>query len=243
MATNFHSIKANLHENSLTEDPNDFVGRVVSENTLDVGNVCESAVSRGGADVSAASMQHSVNLFFKEMAYLLCDGFSVNTGYFSVGAHLNGVFNSPTENFTPGKHTLSFLFQQGEALRKELSNVDVKILGVAENGTNIAQVTDVRTGSVNDTITPGRNLKIKGSKIKVSGENAGVGIYFINQGNNERTKVETEDIVTNNPSEVIIVTPALAAGTYQLEITTQFSGANLLKEPRTTVFDRILTVQ
>jgi hypothetical protein len=35
------------------------------------------------------------------------------------------------------------------------------------------------------------------------------------------------------------------AGEYKLEITTQFSGANskqMLKEPRTSVFEKILTV-
>jgi hypothetical protein len=53
--------------------------------------------------------------------------------------------------------------------------------------------------------------------------------------------VDASDIVTNNPSELIVVIPALAAGRYRVEITTQYSGSgNLLKEPRTVVFDRIL---
>jgi hypothetical protein len=48
----------------------------------------------------------------------------------------------------------------------------------------------------------------------------------------------------NKPSELLVVIPALAAGEYKLEVTTQFSATNgkLLKEPRTGVFERILTV-
>ncbi|MDR2627457.1 MAG: DUF4469 domain-containing protein [Dysgonamonadaceae bacterium] len=44
---------------------------------------------------------------------------------------------------------------------------------------------------------------------------------------------------------MIIVIPALATGTYQLEVTTQFSGNSKapLKEPRSAIFDRVLTVQ
>ena len=37
------------------------------------------------------------------------------------------------------------------------------------------------------------------------------------------TKVDEGDIVVNNPSELMIIIPALPAGTYQLKITTQYS--------------------
>jgi len=115
-------------------------------------------------------------------------------------------------------------------------------LGVAESSAVILQVTDVKSGSVNDLLTPGRNLKIVGSKIKIMGDDSSVGIYFVDVATQGRTKVEQSDIVTNNPSEVIVVIPALATGTYQLEIVTQFTGSYLLKESRTTTFDRELTV-
>jgi hypothetical protein len=128
-------------------------------------------------------------------------------------------------------------------LRKELEQVTVEILGLADTGAIIVQVFDVRTGTVNDLLTPLRNLKITGHKIRVVGDEPTVGVYFINTETTERTPVEAEDIVVNNPSEVIVVTPALAAGTYQVEIVTQFTAGVLLKEPRSTTFDKILTVE
>ncbi|MCL1911750.1 MAG: DUF4469 domain-containing protein [Leptospirales bacterium] len=52
-------------------------------------------------------------------------------------------------------------------------------------------------------------------------------------------------MVANNPSELIVVTPDLAPGVYKVEIVTQFgnggSAKHLLKEPRTALFDRVLT--
>jgi hypothetical protein len=42
---------------------------------------------------------------------------------------------------------------------------------------------------------------------------------------------------------LIIVIPALEAGTYSLEIATQYAVGALLKEPRTAIFDKPLTVQ
>jgi len=240
---NLHKIKAYLYDNVLTEDPFDLIARVAAEHSLNIRNICDTAVSRGGANISAASMEHAVNLWFKEMAYRLCDGFSVNTGWFTVAPHIRGVFNSPTETFNPAKHTLLFSFSQGTLLRREIATTEVQILGVADPSLSIAQVTDVKTSSVNDLLTPNRNLRISGSRLKIAGDNPANGVFFISQDTQERIRVETDDIVTNNPSELIIVIPALAPGAYRVEVVTQFStGGAVLKEPKSALFDRTLTV-
>jgi DNA-binding domain/Domain of unknown function (DUF4469) with IG-like fold len=243
MANILHKIKAYLYDNVLTKDnPNDFTARTASERSLNVQQICLSAANRGGADISASAMEHATELFLKEMAYQLCDGFSVNTGYFMASTTIRGVFDSPSETFNKDKHSIIFQFNQGEKLRAEIPNIEVEILGVAESSAVILQVTDVKSGSVNDLLTPGRNLKIVGSKIKVTGDNASVGVYFVDATTQARTKVDPSDIVTNNPSELIVVIPALAAGTYTIEVLTQYSGSQSLKEPRTATLDKQLTV-
>jgi hypothetical protein len=239
-----HTIKAWLYKNLLTKDkPNDYIARVISERSLSIKDICESAVARGGADISAPSMEHGVNLFLKEMGYQLCNGFSINTGWFTAVAQILGTFESITETYDDDKHTVMFEFHQGATLRKELENVTVEILGVAETGVMISQVLDVKTGSVNDMLTPNHNLKISGHKLKIAGNNPANGVYFIDENGN-RIQVDVSDIVINKPSELMIMIPALPQGMYQLEVMTQFSnGSTLLKESRTGVFDRILTVR
>jgi hypothetical protein len=246
MATTIlHHIKAYLYDNVLTiEDPNDFIARVSSERSLNVKQICELAVARGGADISAPAMEHGVDRFLTEMAYQLCDGFSVNIGWFTVSVHIKGVFNSPNDHFDPKRHTILFEFHQGTLLRNKLPEVTVDILGVAEVGLQILQVLDVKTGSVNDLLTPDRNLKISGHKIKIAGDNPEVGILFRSIEDPESVyRVDPTDIVTNNPSELVIIIPQLIADTYKLEVTTQFTNSMLLKEPRSAVFDKTLTVQ
>lgn len=240
-----HKIKAYLYDNVLTKDnPNDFIARTVSERSLGIKEISEIAVKRGSADVSAPAMEHAVNLFLKEMAYQLCDGYSINTGYFTASTNIRGVFDSPSETFNPTKHSILFQFNQGEKLRAEISNIEVNILGVADASASILQVRDVKSGSVNDLLTPARNLKIMGSKIKVAGDNKANGIFFVETITQTRIAVDASDVVTNNPSELIIIIPQLTAGKYMLEVVTQFTtGSSLLKEPRTAVFDKILTVQ
>ena len=244
MSKTRHTIKAYLYDNLLTPDPNDFVARVSSERSLSVADICHSAATRGGADVSDAAMSHAVELFLKEMAYRLCDGFAVNTGYFTAMPVVRGVFLNPNETFDPQRHTLQFQFTQGELMRREIEDVEVKIMGVAETGLYIGQVEDMKSRTVNEVLTPGFNLRVTGTKLRVVGDKPGVGIFFRETVTNTATKVDEADIVVNNPSELMIIIPALPAGTYQLEITTQYSTGNkLLKEVRSAVFDRPLTVK
>lgn len=237
-----HRIKAYLYENRLTDAPNSYIARVDNERSLSIEDICLSATSRGGADASAAAMEHTVRLFLKEMAYQLCDGYAVNAEYFTASVQIKGVFNSPTEAFSHKKHTIQFQFAQGASLRSELGNIEVQVLGLAETGICIVEAIDVKSGSVNGLLTPGRILRIKGSKLKLAGTHEAVGVYLVSQLSGQRFKIDPSDIVTNKPSELIILVPELEAGQYLLEITSQFTTGNLLKEPRSSSFDKLLTV-
>ena len=237
-----HRIKVYLYENFLTDNPNDYSAKVISERTLNIAEICRMAVGRGGAPSTAEAMEHNVLLFFKEMSYQLMDGYSVNTGYFTANAQVRGVFDSRNETFNPGKHSILFRFNQGDLLRKEIPNVKVQIMGVGESGIVISHVVDSKTGSVNDLITSGGTLKIKGGKLKIAGENPQVGVSFEDEAGGS-VRVDERDLIVNKPSELIVHIPVLPAGRYQLVICSQFSGANMLKEPRVLVYEKILSVQ
>jgi hypothetical protein len=57
MATIFHRIKAILIPNLLTEDPDDFYAKVISERTLNTDDICSSAVERGNAPTTKEAMK------------------------------------------------------------------------------------------------------------------------------------------------------------------------------------------
>src|SRR6218665_1984972 len=147
--TTLHKIRAYLYDNVFTKDnPNDYIARTVSEQSLNVKQICEIATNRGGADVSAAAMEHAAELFLKEMAYQLCDGYSINTGYFTAGTQIRGVFSSPSETFDDEKHSILFQFNQGEKLRNLIPTIEVNIVGLAEATSVIHQITDVNSGTI-----------------------------------------------------------------------------------------------
>jgi hypothetical protein len=237
-----HKIKVYLYNNVLTDNPNDFIARVHSERSLNVKDICQTATARGGAEISAEAMEHAVNLWLKEMSYQLCNGFSINTGWFLANVSVKGVFHSPDEHFDPHKQTLVFDFHQGDKLRREIQETEVQVLGLADTGGRITQVLDMRTGSINDLLTPDRNLKISGHKIKIAGDHPDNGVFLLDESGNE-IRIEPADIVMNHPSELMIIIPSLPSGGYRLMVRTQFSGsANPLKEPRSVSFDKTLHI-
>ena len=242
MATILHRIKAYLYPNPLSGIPDHYMARVISERSLSAAELCKLAVNRGGADMSPETMQQGVSFFLKEMAYQLCNGYAVNTGYFTADPSIKGVFTSPDEPFDPDRHRVGFRFTQGSLLRRRLPSVEVKIMGAAGCGPYIAEVTDVKTGSVDKLLTPGRNLKINGSQIKVIGNHDTTGVYFVNQNSGKSIRMDPSDLVVNKPSKLIIVIPALATGTYKLQVTTRYSKHFLLTEPRSVTFNKTLTV-
>jgi hypothetical protein len=243
MASIFHKIKAYLYRNFFREDANNYVARVITERSLNIREVCELAVARGGADVTVGTMEHNVRLFLKEMAYQLCDAFSINAEWFTASVRIKGIYDSPNEKFNPKKHRILIAFRQGATMRKLLSEIQVEIVGVADVDGEIFRVIDIKSGSINERITPGRNLRIMGDKIKVVGDSTDTGIYFVEQDTGVRTKVLMEDIVDNGIAELLIVNPDLSAGTYMIEIVTQFSGGGQsLKHVRVIRFDTPLIV-
>ena len=207
-----HRLRINLYPNLLTEDPNDYSARIISERTLSVRDVCTSAIKRGGAPSTIDAMELNVNQFLKEMLYQMSDGFAINTLYFTASAVIRGSFKGPLETFDPKRHTISFRYSQGEASKRITNDVEVQVLGVANTSPYIASVYDVKSGSISDLLTPRQALKIGGGKLKVGGDHADIGVYFVAVDSRARTRVPDNEVITNKPSELTVLIPDLPPG-------------------------------
>jgi hypothetical protein len=153
------------------------------------------------------------------------------------------VFHSP-EDAVDGEHQrVRINLHAGVALRDAVGAVKTKKLPGVVSGTVIGSVTDVKTGSQSHLLTPGRNIKIAGAKLKIDGDDPAVGIYFEPEAGGAAVPVDASDIVVNHPAELIAVIPNLAPGVYRLKIVTQYSSGKNLKHPHTVTFDKPLSAQ
>jgi hypothetical protein len=237
-----HKIEAKLYPNYLGKGEGAYVARAKAEAPLNIEEICAAAKSRGGFTGSYEDLVEHAHIFINETIYQLLDGFSVQLGgFFSLHTRVAGTYSGGHDHI--GSENLSVSFRALRHLKELLLKVSVENEGVAGDGAYIDEITDVHTDSLNSALTPGGMLRISGSKIKIEGGSADVGLWFVSQdAGNPRTKV-TENLGLNKAAEVMALIPPLAAGTYKLEIVTNFAGGSTpLKEPRVITATPLLTV-
>ena len=171
----------------------------------------------------------------------LLNGDSVITDLCQFSPRILGAFDNPDAQFDPAIHKLTFDIILTKSVREALAKVKTINLGAKGETAGIGLVTDTLTGATNGAITPNDDILIAGNSIKIAGDDAVAGVFFVAE-DGTTTKVARR-LTQNDPSKLIARVPALADGNYTLRIVTQFStNKQLLKEPRTIEYKKLLTV-
>ncbi|MHB9295629.1 hypothetical protein PilKf_01376 [Pillotina sp. SPG140] len=229
-----------LEYNELTEESGDLRAQVVNARSYTEQELIDK-ILQIGAGLTRSDVVSVLEALRQVTASILADGGAVHCELFNTSFSIQGVFNAPDETFNPAKQKIKINFHAGSGLRNAITDIKVKKVIAVSSGTIIVSVIDIKTGSINSILTPGRDLKITGVKIKIAGDDPDVGLYFV-PASGSPVKADPSDFVINNPSEVIALIPALTSGVWQVRIVTQYSGSRDLKTPRTVTFDKDLTV-
>ena len=195
-----------------------------------------SELVKEGMELKSETVTDVITRFNRKMAEMIVGGYAVNNGLVHIRPIIKGAFYDKTWN--PETNSLVASISPGADLRKAMAETVVEILGKQPEMLEIFTLTDTYTSLTNGTLTKGRNEEIKGSYLKITGNNPACGIAFINTATKAETRLESGDIVLNEPSRLLILVPAgIEAGEYELTITTQYTGGNtMLKQPRSTTF-------
>lgn len=171
----------------------------------------------------------------------LLNGDSVITDLCQFIPRILGPFDSPEAQFDPNIHRLTFDIILTKQVREALKKVKTINNGLKADIAYITRVTDTLTGKTDATITPNDDILIEGSMIKIVGDEAVTGVFFVAEDGTE-TKVSRR-LTQNDPSKVLARVPALAAGEYTLRIVTGYNnGGPLLKNLRKIEYKKKLIV-
>lgn len=224
-------LKGWLANNTVTgENKGDKILVLESAGNLTLDNVLEE-MKKEDTGLRKETLAHAVELYHRKLAELVLNGYSINTGLFRIVPQFRGLVEEGVWN--PDTNSIYILMQQDKMLRDAIAETSVKILGEKGSAAYIIGSQDTTTRATDGSATPGRTFRVKGKNIRVTGTDEAVGVYIIASGGN-KTKLGMDRVVTNNPSEVIVLLPAdLEEGSYELQIVTQYSGGTkLLKTPR-----------
>jgi len=244
MATNErNSVIVELYDLPLTERKDDRFGRVVTSKSLNDDDLINIAVSRR-TDLNPTSLKSSIDILQAIAIEQIANGASVSfgLGYFNLG--VNGTFIGDNASWDSSTNSLSVRIAPTAELRNAVNATVVNVRGMAASGLIINTVTDVMSGEVNTRLTMGGGANLTGSKIKIVGDNPSIGLFLTNQTTSDVFTIPPTSLLVNDPSKISFIVPInVVPGDYKLSITTQFSAsAQLLKEPRTFIFDYVLNV-
>jgi hypothetical protein len=232
-----HRIRVKLYPNYLPGKEGELIARTDNEKSLSFEEVSKAAKERGGFTGSLDDLNEHVAVFLREAAHQLCDGYEVNFGgLFAVYPNVGGVFANEYDPVDRDKHKVSFRFRTLGSLRRLADHIEIVSEGLAAAGGYIAELTDVTSGLANETVTKGGIFTLSGDKIKIAGDAARTGVYFITLGSPNVSVKAAGNLAVNTPSQIIGTVPELLAGKdWYVEVRTNFSGntANPLKEMRT----------
>jgi hypothetical protein len=230
-----------LYDNPLTARLGDRYGKVVNIASVNEETLIKRAVENG-VNINAVVMKAACDAIRREALRAIIRGELVTYGLGHFALDVEGIFIGDAPQWDPKVNRLVARIAPVKELREALKSTPVRVLGMAPDGNVIASVTDITTNKVNEELTPGGMATIKGARIKIAGDQSGVGLWLTNQDSQEVEEVPATSIGVNDPSKVIFVVPPIRPGSYILSIVTQFTGNKLLNNPRTLVLNYVLVV-
>jgi hypothetical protein len=242
--TNTEQVIVELSKNLLTDREDDFYGRVVNIASVSEDELIERVV-KSGTDIHAATLKASYDLLKRQAIDAIVRGEIVSFGLGHIALDVHGTFIGQGAQWDSKTNRLAARITASKDLRERLAKTPVHVLGEAPDNSVINSIADIASDTVNDKLPPGGIANIKGNRIKITGTDPTIGLYFTEQETKEETPIPSTAIGTNDPSKISFVIPAsIVPGDYLLSIVTQYSGGGKeRKDPKTIVLNHVLTVE
>ena len=229
-----------LLRNDLTGRAGDHRAQTRSEGCIDETRLIKLILERG-TTIGAADLAAAFTVAKEVIVQALQDGFSLNLPLFNAFFSIKGVFNGPMDTFDPKRHKAEIKITKGILLREAEKKLRPTVTTLEYANLKVKQVKDSFSDVINDTITVGGITELRGLKLKIAGEDPTCGVWFIGEDGKE---TQAQKIIENKPARIMLQTPNLTPGKYQVKVVTQFGGTgNILNTPRVFVYQEQLTVK
>jgi hypothetical protein len=227
-----NNLRVKLYKNHLMKNEDAYFARLDSMNTIGMAQLCATMVQRAGHTGNAGDLTKNGEDIMEEVAYQLCNGYTVNLGLFSLYLNVGGTFKSEHDTPDHKHHPLSLRVRTHKPFHRLVEATHVQIEGYADASGCIDQYFDEELGDEGHLYVEGHMFTMHGRGIQIKGDPALVGLYFV-PVDDPSAAVKVTRIMENHPHKIIGIAPATQHQFCRLEIRTQYStGSILLKAPR-----------
>ncbi|MDR3093141.1 MAG: DUF4469 domain-containing protein [Bacteroidales bacterium] len=226
-------------ENLLTAAPDDYSAQPVNVRSYTFAEIIRRMLARNPG-LSEAQLTSAINEFVEEVSIITAEGDSVNTPLINTSLSIQGVLNSAADTFDAKRHRVRINVNAGMKLAAAVAGVKPQKTDVAEPLPHIIEVKDIVSGSVNETLTAGGVVQIRGSRLKFIPEEDSNGI-FLTDANGATIKLTV--VVENKPARLMAMLPAdLPQGEYTVEVRSNYSASGKSSQTlKTGKFHKIIT--
>lgn len=238
-----NTLLVELYDLAITPGSNKCFGKVLTKKFLKEDDLIEIAVKRR-TELNPSTLRAAIEILHEIAMEELLNGASVNFGPWIFKLSVNGAFAPEKPEWNSEEHKVVLQVTPTTKLYREMEKVEVKVRGMAPVSTCINTVRELPNGKINESITRGNAVELKGVKLKIAGDNPANGIRLTNTASGETTVIPAGRMVENLPKNIIFILPeTMESGDYQLELTTQYSnGSTLTKQRRSYRFNTIVKV-
>jgi hypothetical protein len=224
----------------MTPAPNDYMAQVVNVRSYSNEQIAELMLKRGSL-LTKADILAVLEVYRAVILDLIEEGNAITTPLVNISPSISGVFEGATDSFTPARHKTNININSGIDLRKVASRIKTEKVQVADPVPYIIEVKDIVSGTVNESLTSGGVVQLRGSRLRFIAENPANGIFLIPESGAE---IKLTVIAENKPARLMALLPAdLIAGSYTLEVRTNYmqGSAKESKQLKTGRFIKSLT--
>jgi hypothetical protein len=244
------TVKAIAHLNGLTKEvTNDYYLRPNLLGTLREDDIIRRLKKKEIATENVNGKAF-MQVFLRECAEAVGEGYNVVTGLFHATIGINGVvYTQDLGRHVPaGQVNARMNFTQGEYAREKLKDLTVSVSEQpAPTGPVIQAVTNPVTG-LPDTLNTGAMTLLQGLRIAVRGEEDmadDIGVYFTSIDGAVEVNIPAGQLSPNTPKKVQFVLPAgVTPGEWRVKVATQALAKSLsfTKEVRAYEYPNVVTV-
>jgi hypothetical protein len=243
-----HRINVQFIHAFLPEAKKPYNLKAVNQPELDIHGIASKA-SVYNVQTSPKVIEEGLTAGIELIYYLVADGFRIKTPLFNLKVRVPGEYVGSETSLPDGIFPVARL-QTTSTFRKYLKDkVKLEFCGIDQSDGLIAEALDEATELVDETLTIGNLLTIRGYGLKIDSDEAHhdeAGLYFVPADGGSPIKAEI--IAVNEPRTIKAIVPAaIGAGKqYSLRIVTQSSvktHSHILKEMRRIQSDFTLTAQ
>jgi hypothetical protein len=207
-----------LIDNPFSDDPNDKIAILTNVRTYTDEQIVKRMMKRGTL-VTETDTLATLNLYKSEIGLIIEEGDGINTGLINAQPSLVGKFIGAIDMFDSTRHKVTYNVNFNKATQQKIGGYKMHKVQTPDTGPIIVAVKDSISGLTDGTLSAGGVLEISGRCMKIFTNMPDNGVFFIAADNSE---YKVTVFVDNKPSRLIVMIPVLPAGTYTLEVRTNY---------------------